>query len=320
MQRTTIHGSRLDSLIGVAAASSVVNPKTLERSLHRFAQWGVPVAVASQVHLARRYLAGPDEARANALHAFACSADVGTIWCARGGYGATRILPLLEKLGTAKFLRRNPKLLVGYSDVTALHLYFYHHLGIPSLHAVMPGTPKFATLPARVDKLLRATLTGSLKLGKNSHMTDWKPRHFCGPHRAVDGVLLGGNLTLVTNMAGTPWQPDLRGKILFLEDCGERPYQVDRMLTLLTNSGMLKGVRGVLLGDFKADVVYKERGERKYWREMFRERFEPLDVPVLENLPVGHGKWNEPLPLGVRVAITRHGQLELLSQPVVVRG
>jgi muramoyltetrapeptide carboxypeptidase len=117
-------------------------------------------------------------------------------------------------------------------------------------------------------------------------------------------------------MVGTPWQPDLRGKILFLEDCAERPYQVDRMLTLLSNAGMLKGLAGVLLGDFNTDVVYKERGERGYWRDVFLERFEPLGIPVLERLPVGHGKQNEPLPLGVRFAITRQGKLHLLDQPV----
>ena len=118
------------------------------------------------------------------------------------------------------------------------------------------------------------------------------------------------------DLIGTPWQPDLRGAILFLEDCAERPYQVDRMLTHLANAGMLKGLRGVLLGDFETDVVYKEKGERKYWKELFLERFAPLKVPVLEKLPVGHGRENEPLPLGVKAAISKTGRLLLLEQPI----
>jgi muramoyltetrapeptide carboxypeptidase len=180
----------------------------------------------------------------------------------------------------------------------------------------MPGTPRFAALSPRLDRLLRATLAGELELGRASHTAQWQPRRLCGPRRETEGVLLGGNLTLLVNLIGTPWQPDLRGKLLFLEDCAERPYQVDRMLTLLANAGALKGLSGVLLGDFETDVVYKERGERKYWRELFLERFAPLGIPVLENLPVGHGRKNEPLPLGVRYAITREGKLFLLEQPV----
>lgn len=111
----------------------------------------------------------------------------------------------------------------------------------------------------------------------------------------------------------------VKGKILFLEDCAERPYQVDRMLTLLSNAGMLKGLAGVLLGDFETDVIYKEKSERRYWRELFMERFAPLDVPVLANIPVGHGKKNEPLALGVRAAITKQGKLWMLGQPVKAR-
>jgi muramoyltetrapeptide carboxypeptidase len=316
MRRAIIPGNRLERTIGIAAASSVVNQNNLEKSLERFARWGVPVAVADQVRLQKRYLAGPDEERAAALDSFARDKTVGTIWCARGGYGSTRLLPLLDKLGTAAALARNPKLLIGYSDVTGLHLYFHKKTGLPSLHAAMPGTPRFATLPPRLDKLLRRTLAGELELGKKSHTAEWNPRRLCGPSRAAEGVLLGGNLSLLVNLVGTPWQPDLRGKILFLEDCAERPYQVDRMLTLLSNAGMLKGLAGVLLGDFETDVLYKEKGERRYWREVFTERFEPLKIPVLQNIPVGHGKKNEPLPLGVRFAITKTGKLWLLEQPV----
>jgi muramoyltetrapeptide carboxypeptidase len=316
MRRAIIHGNRLERNIGIAAASSAVNQKNLEHSLERFARWGVPVAVADQVRLQQRYLAGPDLARASALDAFARDPLVGTLWCARGGYGATRLLPLLDQLGTARVLAKTPTLLIGYSDVTALHLYFYGKTGLPSLHAMMPGTPRFATMPPRLDKLLRRTLAGELGLGKNSHTADWNPSRLCGPTRAAEGVILGGNLSLLVNLVGTPWQPNLEGKILFLEDCAERPYRVDRMLTLLANAGLLKNLQGVLLGDFKADVIYDEKGEQRYWKELFLERFAPLGIPVLENIPVGHGAKNEPLPLGVRAAITKQGKLWLLEQPV----
>lgn len=311
-----IRGSRLDRMVGIAAASSVVNVTNLEKSVSRYARWGVPIAVADQVRTAFRTFAGKDEVRAGALNSFARDPLIGTIWCARGGYGSTRLLPLLDEWKTAEALRKDPKLLIGFSDVTGLHLYLYKKLGLPTLHAPMPGTPSFSKLKPRVDQLLRATLAGKLKTGKSSHTAEWKVKTLIAQKRDHEGILVGGNLTLLVNMIGTPWQPDLTGALLFLEDCAEQPYRVDRMLTQLHNAGMLKGLRGVLLGDFEADVVYKEPVERSYWKEIFRERFEPLGVPVLENLPVGHGKSNEPLPLGVKAVITKAGKLLLLEQPV----
>jgi muramoyltetrapeptide carboxypeptidase len=303
-------------MVGIAAASSVVNVTNLEKSVGRFTRWGMPVCVADQVRSSFRTFAGKDELRAGALNNFARDPLVGTIWCARGGYGSTRLLPLLDDWKTSEALRKDPKLLIGFSDVTGLHLYFYKKLGLPTLHAPMPGTPSFSKLKPRVDKLLRETLAGELKLGRNSYTADWKSKALLPAARDVEGVIVGGNLTLLVNMIGTPWQPDLTGALLFLEDCAEQPYRVDRMLTQLHNAGMLKGLRGVLLGDFEADVVYKEPVEKTYWREIFEERFAPLGIPVLENLPVGHGKLNDPLPLGVRAAITKKGKLLLLEQPV----
>ncbi len=316
MRRITIPGSRLDSTVGIAAASSVVNTANLEKSLPRFARWNLPVCVADQVRSTYRTFAGTDVVRAGALHNFARDPLIGTIWCARGGYGTTRLLPLLDEWKTADAIRKNPKLLIGYSDVTGLHLYFYKKLGLPTLHAPMPGTPSFAKLKPRVDKLLHQFLAGEVKLGKNSYTAQWNCKTLLSTKRDVEGVILGGNLSLLATMVGTPWQPDLKGCFLFLEDCAEQPYRVDRMLTQLHNAGMLDGIRGVLLGDFEADVIYKEKIERTYWKQIFRERFEPLGVPVLFNLPVGHGKQNDPLPLGVRAAITKNGKLVLLEQPV----
>lgn len=316
MQRTIIRGSRMERMVGIAAASSVVNVTNLEKSVGRFARWGLPVAVADQVRSTFRTFAGTDEVRAGALNLFARDPQIGTIWCARGGYGTTRLLPLLDEWKTTDALKKDPKLLIGFSDVTGLHLYLWKKIGLPTVHAPMPGTPSFAKLKPRVDKLLRETLAGKLKLGKSSFTSDWKTKSLIAHKKDQEGIILGGNLTLLVNMIGTPWQPDLTGALLFLEDCAEQPYRVDRMLTQLHNAGMLKGLRGVLLGDFEADVIYKEPVERTYWKEIFTERFSPLGIPVLENLPVGHGKLNDPLPLGVRAVITKSGKLLLLEQPV----
>lgn len=317
MRCTKLKPEQIQRMIGVTAASSLINPKLLESGIERFARWNFPVRVDDSIYGSLRYLAGPDEDRAAAVHRLATDPQVGTIWCARGGYGATRILPLLEKLGTAKALARDPKLLIGFSDVTGLHLYFHKKLGIPTVHAPMPATMRWEKLPRKTEGLLKSMLQGEWKLGKQSHTASWRGKVLeSAPRGGSEGVILGGNLTLVCNMIGTPWQPDLRGKILFLEDCGENPYRVDRMLMHLENAGMLKDLAGVLLGDFEADVVYKEKFERKYWKAVFGERFLGRGYPVISNLPVGHSAKNEPLPLGVRAAITKEGKLLLLEQPV----
>jgi muramoyltetrapeptide carboxypeptidase len=315
MHRTIIRGSRFEQMIGIAASSSLVDPAALDRSLARFAQWGVPVCVAEQVRSTHRYFAGPDEARAKAVDRLLRDPLIGTLWCARGGFGATRVLPYLDRWKTAAAMKRSPKLLIGFSDVTALHFYFYKKLRLPTLHAPMPATFRWPTLSPGTLRTLKQTLAGELALGKKSHTAAWGSRHFLKP-KAAEGVILGGNLSLLVNLLGTPWQPDLRGTLLFLEDCAEAPYRVDRMLTHLENAGALRGLQGVLLGDFEADVVYKEPYEKKYWKEIFTERFGALGIPVLHRLPVGHGARNEPLPLGVRGAITKEGKLLLLEQPV----
>lgn len=310
MRRNKAKIQYADRGIGIATASTAIDPKLLKQGLPRFARWGIPVRVDDDTHSHFRYFAGTDEVRAATFARLVRDPSLGTIWCARGGYGAARILPLLDKFGVDKALRRDPKLLIGYSDVTALHFYF-GALGLPSVHAPMPATSSWQKMKPGTDKILRATLAGELATGKKSHTAAWKTKVI---HRgAAEGIIRGGNLTLLTSLAGTPYQPDLRGCILFLEDCAELPYRVDRMLTQLHQAGVFRGLRGVLLGDFEADVVYREAREKKYWPEIFAERF--AGIPVLGNLPVGHGAQNEPLPLGVKAAISG-GKLILLDQPV----
>jgi muramoyltetrapeptide carboxypeptidase len=316
MRRTTIDAEGAQRWIGVTAASTLINPELLEKALPRFARWGYAVRTDDSLLEKFRYFAGTDHCRSQAIMRLLKDPSVGAIWCARGGYGATRLLQQLDKLGAPKAMNADPKLLLGYSDATALHLYFYHHNRVPSVHCQMPATPKWLKMSKSSDQTLQAILAGKMPTGKKSHTASWPLKTFYSTGKATEGVILGGNLTLLVNMIGTPWQPDLRGALLFIEDCGEAPYRVDRMLTQLENSGMLKNLSGVLIGDFESDVKYREPAEKKYWKGIFEERFAGRGFPVLSKLPVGHGKKNEPLPLGVRGEITSDGKLILLEQPV----
>ncbi|HEX2678057.1 MAG TPA: LD-carboxypeptidase [Polyangiales bacterium] len=231
------------------------------------------------------YFAGDDARRLAELQGAISDPGVHAIIAARGGYGATRLLPKLY----LRSERDKPKLLVGFSDVTALHA-LWARAGIASLHGPMVATLGNAStaLTARYFEALEgrgpAAVSGSVLAGEG----------------AASGVLRGGNLAVLAALLGTPHFPDLHEAVLFLEDTNERPYRVDRMLTSLRNAGVLSGLRGVALGAFNN----AEPGpDGVTFADVFRDRLGDLGVPVLSELPAGHVDDNLELPLGTRVTI-----------------
>lgn len=234
------------------------------------------------------YLAGHDDARAAGVLDALRDPDVRCLWAARGGYGVTR---LLERHGDAmvEALRRDPKPVVGFSDATALHA-VWARAGVPSIHGAMVSALGRADV-ARGETW--ATLTGEAP-------APWEGLEpVCGDGR-VEGVARGGNLSLLAALVGTPWQLDLRGAVLFLEDVNEAPYRVDRMLTTLRLARALDGVAAVVLGDFSGggDGPDGATVDLVLW-----ERLEAIGVPVLAGAPFGHGKRQRPWVSGGRVAV-----------------
>lgn len=315
-QNSPINATGIVPGIGITASSFPVNPKNLNAGIKNLTDLGFPVQVDDLAFGRKGLFSASDDNRAKSLHRLAKDPSIDAIFCARGGYGVTRILPLLDRLGTAVALRKNPKILFGFSDATALHFYVHQKTALPSVHSPMPGTALWQKQWSRTKKILLPLLAGKMGIEKKSHTLEWKTKSLLPARNELEGVVVGGNLTLLVQLIGTPWQPDLRGKILFLEDCGERPYRVDRMLVHLRNSGMLDGVKAVLLGDFMADVVYSEAGEKKFWKSVLTETFEELNIPVVGGLPVGHGARNELLPLGVRYLLGKNGKLQILDQVI----
>lgn len=311
MQRISPKAILPGSMIGIAAPASFLDKKLLRSGMERLASWDYAVQCDPRVLKRDRFHAGTDTVRAEIFDNLVGDSNVRAIWCARGGYGVTRILPLLEKMHTLKKLKKNPKLILGYSDITALHIWAYQAMGLKSLHCPLVATPKWLKLPAPTKKVLQQILTGTLALGKSSYTTRW-PTRWLGKGKNVEGIILGGNLTLLTNFLGTRWQPDLTGSLLFIEDCAEPTYRIDRMIQHLKNSGALNGVRAILVGDLVADAPPAPKGMD--WKKVLQNHFK--NIPVLINLPVGHGKKNEPLPLGVKARITNAGKLEILEQVV----
>jgi muramoyltetrapeptide carboxypeptidase len=234
------------------------------------------------------YFAADDGQRAKDLqNAFSDPAIQG-IWCLRGGYGANRLLPLLN----LRDMARHPKVFCGYSDVTALHIALNEVCSLVTYHTPMPASDAAMAeddfTMAYLRRALFGALTGPMPLGEGTETL--------APGSAK-GPLCGGNLSLVRDSLGAPWEIDTKGKILFLEDVDETPQRIDAALTQLRNAGKLDSCAGFLLGQ------WTRCGEDRERREIFRELLLPTGKPILAGLPCGHCLPTLSLPLGATVVL-----------------
>jgi muramoyltetrapeptide carboxypeptidase len=275
--------------VGVMAPGFAVKSQPLRAGLDELVRLGYEPCVGDHVLSQDGYLAGNDEQRAADLVRFMRSPDLRALWFARGGFGTARLLPEVPWAT----LRRDPKLMIGYSDLTAL------------FNAVIDRTPAICLYGPVVTELgdpqawhrpsLRALLAG-------------RPYTLRFPRRAAliegraEGRLIGGNLSVLTHLLGTPYEPDFRDAILFLEEVGEQTYRVDRMLTQLRQSGALRKIAGVLLGAITAPTRRRFPSDRSL-HEVLGEAFAPLGVPVIRGIEAGHMAHKRTLPLGARTVI-----------------
>lgn len=240
------------------------------------------------VFAAHRYLAGDDERRRAELEAAIEDPEARAIWVARGGYGATRLLPHLdpERVAVA------PKWLVGFSDVTALHA-LWARAGIASLHG--PNVTTIADWGEEARSRLWSCLAGDRGFTLEGRCA--------AGGGVVEGVLLGGNLAVLAAMAGTGLLPSLDGAIVALEEVGERPYRLDRALHQLIHAGSFDGVVGFAVGQLSDCGEPPERGADWTARDVVCEILAAVGVPVLADLPFGHEPSSWPLPFGVRARL-----------------
>lgn len=288
-----------NSLIGVIAPAGPAAPDRVAQVEALYQRFGYRCRMYPGCHQNTGYLAGPDAVRLANLHAALADPQVAAIHALRGGYGCMR---LLDGVDTA-LLRANPKLLIGYSDITALHA-LWCAAGAPSLHAPMPASDLL--LPGLAHEQDRDALFALLARGVAAGEV-WSPTLAPGALHvpgSAEGPLLGGNLSLITAVLGTPWAWNLQGAIVFLEDINEEPYRVDRLLTQLRLAGVLDAAAGFVLGSFTAceDPGTEPAG-------LLRQLLGSLGKPVLGGWPAGHSTPNRALPLGarVRLAVTASG-------------
>jgi muramoyltetrapeptide carboxypeptidase len=300
----TLKPKRIQSgdTIGIVSPSS---PSTYGSDLDRLAHWadsqGFKLKVFPHAREKNAYLAGSDEERAADVVAAFADPEVDAVLTMRGGTGGWRMVPYVDY----DVIRANPKFFSGYSDITALHLAIEKHAGLVTFYG--PSGSSFIKGKSSYSErhwLRAATEPGPL--GEVEKDPD-DPFTWAIHDGVAEGTLRGGCLTLLAQSAGTPYQPDWNGCIIFFEDVGEQPYRLDGYLTQLKLAGMFDNVAGVVVGEhvhcgpapYKASYAYGTFTSE----EVFQQHLEPFGVPVMVGLPCGHGRHLATLPLGVNARL-----------------
>jgi muramoyltetrapeptide carboxypeptidase len=279
--------------IGVVAPAGYMPFENMETCINTLQDWGYTLRLgATTQSRSTNYFSGTDEERIADLQEMMDAKDVKAIFCARGGYGMSR---MIDRLSFKKF-RKNPKWIIGYSDITLLQCHIYAKYGIASLHAPMAA--------AFNDNQSGNPYILSLKNALEGIPADYQaaPHAFNRVGKA-ETELVGGNLTLFTHTLGTPSDVKTRNKILFLEDIGEQLYNVDRMMIQLKRAGKLDKLAGLIVGGF-TDSKDTDRTLGMTVEEIIREKIMEYDYPVCFGFPVSHEKENYALRIGGKYKLT----------------
>ena len=292
--------ARPGDVVDVVAPASACRREALAAGVAMLEGWGlrprVPAGLfegSSGVEGPSGIVAAPDASRLRMLGRAFRRPDSTVVWCVRGGYGCQRLLPGLARGAVPE--RR--KLLVGFSDVTALHVFLNQHWGWPTLHAAtVAGLGSGRLSQTSLDQLRSVVAGGASRLSCPLRPLNPAARR----PRTVGGTLLGGNLKTIQSLVGTPWSVRPAGRILMVEDVGERGYAIDRMLVQLSQAGILRGVRALVFGQLTGG---REPDGRFTGPEVIARFAERSRLPVLEGAPFGHGGSALAVPLGVPARI-----------------
>ena len=268
-------------LVGIISPAGPVDESELKPDLELLESSGLRVRVSPHLYDRHDYLAGDDEARLSDLHAMFRNPEVKVIFCARGGYGSLRLLDRIDY----DLIREHPKIIVGYSDITALLLAIIKKTGVVTFHGPMVRGLSSVHDSSRESLLQVISSDQPISIRPSSGRSLIPGR--------VEGPLLGGNLSLICHLLGTHFLPSLEGCILFIEDRGEPLYRLDRMLTHLSLAGQLKGIVGLIGGEFI------DCGDMSAIDDLLNTLASDLKIPLITGFPIGHGPNNMTLPLGI---------------------
>lgn len=316
-----LHPRRLSpgQTVGLVAPSSAPNdPEHIRFAIETLESLGFRVRPGAHLFDRDGYLAGADAARAADLNAMFADDEVDALWCVRGGYGASRILPMLD-YGRIRDAR---KALIGFSDITALHMALHTQAGLVSFHGPVAWrafTPYTLGECKRVlfEPTVPVRVGGPPPIERREGQVDRENRVTTLVAGRAQGRLVGGNLCLMAHLTGTRYAPDLRGAILFLEDVDEPYYRIDRFLTQLWLSGSLDGVAGVAFGKFTRCEPSASFVQNRVLEDILAERCRALGVPSLSGLMIGHVDDQTTLPIGCLAELDANaGTLTLLEAGV----
>lgn len=295
--------------IGITSPAGFIREEEILPAVERLLDWGFEVRVGDSIGRRDGTFGGTDEERAADLQAMLDDRDIKAVLCARGGYGVGRVLDRLDY----RNMKAYPKWVIGFSDITALHLDLLAKCRVASLHSKMCNS--FPDDWSSADPVVRSTILSIRDALTGTRMTYEAPPHPMNRGGKASGLLIGGNLSVIQHCMGTPSEPDTNGRILFLEDVGEYRYNLDRMLTNLQRAGKFRHLSGLIIGGF-ARLKQETPGD-EFGREvvdMILEKTAGTNYPICLDFPVGHQRNNFAIKCGVRHTLTVESQQVRLQE------
>ena len=285
--------------IGIVAPASHFDFEKFNRGIAVLESMGFNTSVPERLFNKKEYFAGSDLERAEMVNRYFADTTIKAIMCARGGYGSIRILSLLDY----ETIQKNPKIFVGFSDVSALLSTLYLRCRLVTFHG-----PTVTTL-GNSDNMTKDSLLSMITSGEKPEIA--MESGFTIQPGSASGPVLGGNLNTLCHLLGTKFQPDFKGCILFLEDRGEGPYRIDRMLSHMKLAGCFNGLAGLILGTFEdcgntGDII-------RIASDIFDDK-----IPIIAGLEVGHGKRNLAIPTGLNATLNADLKVLTFHEPATI--
>ncbi|MCI0332269.1 MAG: LD-carboxypeptidase [Planctomycetes bacterium] len=310
---------RRGDTIGVVAPAGPVERERIDRALERVCQRGFRIKTYGDIYRRTDYLASDDATRADELMAAFADSETSAVWCARGGYGVVRLLQRID----FELIRCNPKVFIGFSDITALHIAIQQRAGLVTFHGpnLQDGFGKPDDMPAANEAALWRAVSADEQSALDAGYTFDFPNLDSSEMRPIttgiaSGRLTGGNLAVICGLMGTPFEIETAGRILFLEDVSERLYRIDRYLAQLSLAGKLQSAAGILLGTFSYEDSEPAESHAAI-TALLDEYLGWLGIPVISGFPSGHAQYNLTLPMGALVEIDANsGCVKVLENPV----
>ncbi len=303
---------RKGDLIGIVSpASPPSSQEKIDKGVLYLERLGYRVRIGRHVMAQHGYLAGTDELRAEDLNSMFRDPEVKAIFAIRGGYGTPRLLQMVDYSA----VRRNPKILVGYSDLTALQLALYKKTGLITFSGPMVGVEMWSAIDPFTEEHFWRVITSSSRVGDLRNPQE-EPTSVYNRGRS-SGVLIGGNMSLLMSLLATPYLPSLRRTLLLLEDVDEAPHRVDRMFAQLHHAGITKNISGLVLGRFTDCVPSDPSTPHLTIEEVLADAIRRFDCPVVSNFQYGHLAKKLTVPLGLKAVLdSRSGVLKIVEGAV----